>query len=72
MAKSHSSKCVSIAIIYGFNLALKKIDLGAPNRREITNFQGFSFQCIIWKFSRVSFLIGNKKFSEIANVKGWE
>ena len=72
MAKSHSSKCISITIIYCFNLALEKIDLGAPNRREINIFQGFSFQCIIGKFSGVSFLIGNKKFSEIANVKGWE
>ena len=69
MAKSYGSKFILITIIYCFNLALEKIDLGVPNRREINIFQGF-FRCIIGKFSEVSFLIGNKKFSEITNVKG--
>ena len=69
MAKSRSSKCISITIIYCFNLALEKIDLGAPNRKKINIFQGYSFQCIIGKFSGGSFLISNQKCLEIANAK---
>ena len=69
MAKRYSSKCVSITIMYCFNLALDKIDLGAPNRREISIFQGFFFRWNIEKLPGVSFLIGNKIFSEVANVK---
>ena len=55
--------------MYCFNLALDKIDLGAPNRREISIFQGFFFRWNLEKLPGVSVLIGNKIFSEVANVK---